>query len=487
MVEPISTQPRWISRYSPRQQELIQTMLASPRPKILYGGGGGSGKSFGLRGALITYHLYHGLIRGVHGVRTMLACDTYNTLRDRFYSKFNIEYRNLGRIKNSQTYGLAFHFRNENLGIIALRNLDDPDKYRGTEAAAIAIDEASVMPALVNGEPILNLLCYPLRTSLPVTSTPLILASNWDGPGFSWLKAAWWDKRDFQGLNESDFHYIPALIDDNPDGRFVSQFKPLLESLRGHLRQSRLLGIPTQPSGAMFPLLEEGVQIFRREEKFPKGIPDDFPQIIGVDWGMADPYCALWTAVDLNGDFWTYQEDYHANLLTRHQVQRILTKTPERAQISSVYCDPAMWSRGARNAHTGAPIPPVILAYHEGLQSDARFGAILKGDNSSRVFGFAHLADLLDHRPGRPRWFIDKGCTHLLTELEAAVYDDRAGFSEDIHPKCRDHALTAAYYHLRTHHRASQPLDWNAARKQTHLEREDLAWQSFFGDEDTVI
>ncbi len=387
----------------------------------------------------------------------MLAAGTYNELRDRFFAKFGEEYGHLGKIKSSLTGdGLGFYFHNENMGVIRFRNLDEPDKYRGSESAAIGIDEASTLPASFDGQSILTLLKYPLRTSLPIKTRPLWLASNWDGPGFAWLKAAFWDRTNTQGYPVENFFYIPAKIDDNPDESFVAQFKPTLEALTGHLRDSRLLGIPTQPVGAMFPGFQKDVHGFVTSDKFSHGIPADWPRIMGVDWGIANPYAALWHAIEpTTGDVYTYREDYAAGLAVGEQVERIRNMTGASEIVAVIYCDPAMWQR-RRDDRSLILAPSQAEEYLHGLRHDGRFGPLVKGDNSSRVMGFSRLRSLLDRNPEKttPNWYIDSGaCPNLWAEITGAVYATSAYgiYSEDLDPRCPDHALTACYYALRTH------------------------------------
>jgi hypothetical protein len=437
-------------------------MFAQPRPKILYGGAGGGGKSHGERAALIYYHLHAYQAWGARGVRTMLATDSYVTLRDRFIGKFKEEYSWLGTIKQSKDYGLAFHFKSEDLGVIALRNLDDPDKYRGTEAAAIAIDEASILPPTIEGSPLMSFITYPLRsTTRGIETLPLILGSNWDGPSGEWMASLWYyrdgfKREEFANYDPDEFVYIPAKIDDNPDTQFVESFKPTLLALTGALRESRLLGVPTKPQGAAFPSYSDK-NLYDAAEMFPSGIPADWPIFVHVDWGIADPYCALWTAVDRAARcFYTFREDYETGLTDAEQATRIIRASPQDRRVMAVYHDPAMRNRRARD-HEGKPGKPPIETYELIIGADERFGSLRPGNNTDRIGNLRFVDELLSHSEDKPGglWnlYIERNaCPRLLSELRGAVWDTRHhNFIPDLSPSSPDHAITAGYYGWRSY------------------------------------
>ena len=92
----------------------------------LFGGSRGPGKSRWLRWNLARQVLR---MRGV-GIKDPMVglfCETYPELEDRQISKIVSEFpRAWGRVRSTLTAGLGFYFRGG--GMIALRNLDDPEK-----------------------------------------------------------------------------------------------------------------------------------------------------------------------------------------------------------------------------------------------------------------------------------------------------------------------------------------------------------------------
>ena len=126
--------------FTPRQAE-AWAQLASHR-FLLYGGARGGGKSRFLRWGGIGLLMDHAAA-GRRGVVGALFCSTYPELRDRQVSKIEMEFPKwLGDLRDSQQFGLAFHVAEEyGGGVLQLRNLDDPSKYKSSEFAFILIDE----------------------------------------------------------------------------------------------------------------------------------------------------------------------------------------------------------------------------------------------------------------------------------------------------------------------------------------------------------
>lgn len=179
----------------------------------LFGGARGPGKSYWLRWMLVRL-LIGWAMEGHRNVRVMLASMDYPTLDDRQISKVEVEFPAwLGTYKTGdREFILAPEYGR---GVLAFRNLDNPSKYKGSEWAAIAVDELTENPFRTFNN---------LRGSLRwpgIDQTKFLAASNPDGRYNGWVRQLW-VLRDFSGDYEAlapmsdEFVFVPALPVDNP-------------------------------------------------------------------------------------------------------------------------------------------------------------------------------------------------------------------------------------------------------------------------------
>lgn len=501
-----------LAGFTPLQAVVNEAKYSRPRPVILAGGSGYGGKSFMLRASAVESNVYMYSL-GHRGSKSVFASGTYESLKDRHFDYFEQEWGDWGRIVDGhRKYGRCFLFNNSDLGAICLRNLGAVRERRGTEYGAGFIDESTEILSNVFGD-FLYMVRKPGMPHLAV-----VLATNPDGVGHGWNKAwfrPWlppnieptgeflpWptghvlqpgqDERgqtvvrvafpeerkakfpstiDPSGKEDPlDYIYIPFLPTDNPQYD-EALFWRMVAHLPPHVQQARRWGSWDSPEGARFPYLNEKDHLFCMGDEFPNGIPHEYVRILHCDYGLRAPYCALWTAIDHDGDMWTYREDYQAGLTADVQAQRIVDKTGADEFVSRGFLDPAMWSRfphhdpekRAQDERSAASY------YDEIIEKDSRerqevglaprfFSTWEPGYNRNRVVALNTLDMLLRRGNPFPDWYIEQGCAALWGELTGAVFKQGAGFreySEDIDERCPDHAITAAYYGL--HHYLSAP------------------------------
>ena len=132
-----------LSHFLPKQKE---AQLASKRFKfVLYGGSLGSGKSHWLRWMCVYWLMKYYAKYDKKGIRVGLFCEDYVSLNDRHLTKVKFEFPPwLGKFNESKhEFTLAPDYGS---GIIAFRNLDDPEKYLSVEFAAMGVDEINRNP-----------------------------------------------------------------------------------------------------------------------------------------------------------------------------------------------------------------------------------------------------------------------------------------------------------------------------------------------------
>jgi len=312
---------------------------------ILYGGTRGPGKSYWLRWTLF-YLLVEWYRMGFPGVHVMLACETYGTLADRQITKINSEFKPwMGKISRNEKDGLGFFLAPEfGGGIIKLRNLDDPDKYKGGEYAAIGVDQLEQNP-IETFNTLRGSMRWPglKRTYFLATGNPL-------GIGHSWNVAYWLEGNFPKEMNKikSQFKFIRAKPEDN---KYLSEeYWDELRSMTPRMQKAWLEGDYYVFQGQAFPayMKEKHVKSWAEiRTEYPEFIEkfDQFTKWRAVDWGYTAPFCALWGARDPdNGRVFVYREIYATEKTDRQQARMIIDNTPDEEHITITYADPAMWA-----------------------------------------------------------------------------------------------------------------------------------------------
>ena len=427
--QPGVTTIRWsdFMHLEPKQLECLQ--ITKTHRFVLYGGSRGCMKSHLLRRwlvqVLIDYHM-----QGMDGVRVMLACESYPVLKDRQISKIDIEFPTwLGTMKETNTDGLGFYL-NKDLGggVICLRNLDDPNKYKGAEFAAIGIDQIEQITLdtfnIVRGS--LRWVGEP-RPRLLATGNPV-------GPGHAWNVAYWLEKRfpdEMQHLAE-EFYFVRASPRDNP--HLPQSYWDDLNTLPKHLRQAWVDGDYYVFVGQAFPEWRNETHIY---EAGSIEIGANWAKWRAVDWGYAKPFCCLWFAKEPStGRIYIYREVYAAGLTDRDQAKLILENTPKDENIAITYADPSMWIR----KNLGGLVSCTADEY-------AHYGIPLTRGDNDRLSGKRKINRILGNLPdGKPGLMVSSECKNWLRTVPYLVYDETR--MEDVDTDQDDHDYDTTRYGL---------------------------------------
>ena len=213
-----------LAKFLPKQKDAQE---ASKRFKfVLYGGSLGSGKSYWLRWMMVYWLMKLYAKYNIKGVRAGLFCEDYPSLEDRHLSKIKYEFPHWLGTYNQQRheFTLAPEYGS---GIIAFRNLDDPEKYLSVEFAVMGVDE-------INRNPIVTF--RELRKRLRwagIKDVRFLAACN--PVGEAWVKNMWVKRLFPAEENEQyEFVFVPALPTDNPylDASYYKSLESLPESQR---------------------------------------------------------------------------------------------------------------------------------------------------------------------------------------------------------------------------------------------------------------
>lgn len=411
--------------------------FCSRDPEVLLCGPAGTGKS---RCALEKAHF---LAEKYPGSRGLIARQTRRSLTTTALVTLETEVIPVGH--PALFTGTREHrqgYRYPNGSTIDIVGMDDPQKAMSSQYDWIYIQEATECK-----EEAVEMLTTRLRNG-KMPYQQLMMDCNPDSPNH-WLK---------RRCDSGKTRMIFSTHKDNPtlwDGRDWTEsglrYIERLQALTGTRLQRLFYGQWASPEGARFPYLDPSEHLFDRHSLFPKGIPHTYKRFISLDWGMAAPYCALWHAVDHDGNIFTYREDYAANLTSSQQAERILAMS-DNVEFHAVWADPSIWNSPQR-MHWGTTqnAPSIAETYKSVWAGDPRFRNLAPGYNKSRVSALNVLDNYLSRNNGHPNWYIERKCENLWRELQDAAYAKNqvtGQLQEDLDPSCDDHAITAAYYGL---------------------------------------
>lgn len=198
---------RELSNFFPKQQQALE--MSKVFDYLLYGGTLGGGKSRFIRWAALYWLLKWHAELGIVGVRVGVFCETYAALNDRQLTYVKQEFPSwLGRF-NEQRHEFTLSPKYGS-GVIAFRNLDDPEKYLSVEFALEAIDEINR-----NHVSIFNTLRRRLRW--PGIERPKFIGAC-NPIGEPWVTNYWIDRNFPPELTniKDQFYFLESKPQDNP-------------------------------------------------------------------------------------------------------------------------------------------------------------------------------------------------------------------------------------------------------------------------------
>jgi hypothetical protein len=246
--------------------------------------------------------------------------------------------------------------------------------------------------------------------------------------------------------------FLPSLAKDNPhlDASYEVRFSMMSADARAAFRD----GDWSRFEGMRFAGFVMGLHVVR-----PEQVPLDLADLssgIGIDWGRASPFAAVWGALINGGEtLVVYRELHQAELTTSEQAALVLEVQQDPEVGQPAWIDPSTFTRNAEDpspaTDPGRPPPGSVAAGY----LDAGV-AIRKGTNA-RIPGWALIDELLlvpddwgvevevDGEPRFLRLYIYDTCPNLIRSLTGAPRDPKN--PEDVDDKYRDdHALDAFRY-----------------------------------------
>jgi hypothetical protein len=392
------------------------------------------------------------------GVNTLLLRRTFPELEKSLLLYFRRHvprelYRNFNEAKHVVTWlnGSVTQFGYS-------RSEHDIYQYQGAEFVFIGVDE---LTQFTLGQ--WTFLTSRNRCPVPDTFPCMAGATNPGGVGHAWVKALWIDRRAAPGMERpeqyhpSDYHYVPALLEDNPVYRRDENYRRTLEALPGHLRRAFLLGDWNIFAGQYFDIFDLRLNTARAEELAPVCASPWLPRWISIDWGFEHPAAVYWHVQDGPRTF-TYRE-YVAQRLSPRTLAHEIAERSRGEKIDAVYLGPDAFAQRTDEA-TIAEQLGTVFAQH-GIPRPA------PADND-RVGGWMLLYQLLE----AGQWVIADSCPRLVDVLPALVRDQRN--VEDVAKTDGDDPADAARYGLKSRLRPrTAPIETRLLERMAEVKTDD--------------
>jgi len=211
---------------------------------------------------------------------------------------------------------------------------------------------------------------------------------------------------------------------DNP---YISsnKLKRAVSHLSEASQNARLFGMFTSQSGLVYPEFDRAVHVVK-----PFVIPDHWPRDICIDFGVRNPFAALWIAHDQDNDcLYVYREYYKTEKTTLENGRMIIALGAKDPDLRWIVADPE--SKDGR----------LLLARELGLHTKP----------APKHYGVTETINLVKERlklnaEGVPALMVFQSCKELIKEFRKYKWSKTKG--KDRPDKQHDHGLDALRYEI---------------------------------------
>lgn len=301
-------------------------------------------------------------------------------------------------------------------------------KYQGQEYDWLFIDEATQfletefrgLAAIVRG-----------ANRIPKR---VYLTCNPGGPGHTWVKRLFVDRKFKKGENPKDYVFIPATVDDNKDLMEADpEYVETLNNLPEDIRRAHRYGDWNILAGIFFKEFQDGVHTCT-----PFEIPRHWKRYRAFDYGL-DMFFCLWIAVDETGRCYVYREFEKEDLVVSDAARTQLDLTKPEERVEATIAPPDMW---ARNRETGRTQAAAFAENGVGL---------IKAGNS-RIQGWSALKEFFKLRDdGKPGMIIFDTCRALIDCLKGLQHSASDPNDVSKEPHAITHGPDALRYFAQTY------------------------------------
>lgn len=203
----------------------------------------------------------------------------------------------------------------------------------------------------------------------------------------------------------------------------------------------------TQPSQLVYNEFKTDVDIKGSHVVSPSKIPQEGTYAIGMDFGLKDPFAAVFVVIDTDGNWWVYDEIYLPDLPV-DKIARVLHDKMGNKYFTRIIGD----SAGANE---------IVSLRAKNLGEDRVWVTPSKKGKDSIRAGIRQLKTYMHVREGsgKPKLFVGANCKSLIRELQSYSYmRDAWGEVSDRVEDRNNHLLDALRYLALDHMEAGKPV-----------------------------
>jgi len=327
-------------------------------------------------------------------------------------------------------------------------------QFQGWEIHRLLIEELGQIP---DEQSYLKLLSS-VRSTCSIK--PQIFATcNPGGPGHQWIRKRWKigkAKNAFKDTVSGRLRmFIPATVEDNPTlAESDPDYVRFLDSLPEPMRSAWKLGDWDVFAGQYFTEFTLAKHVIDNDTATKLGYGRDYNRkYIGIDWGYASPFCAIWIEVTPKNRVFCYRELYGTE---KHPMEwgELIAQYSQNEEIHMSLGDPSMWTRNPLS--WSKPETPM---YSDRSIANALGSEVphLVPANNNRVNGWRNMAQMIHCSDTvLPNFYILKGrCPNLERTIPDMIFDEK--HPEDLDTTLEDHAVDACRYALSHVNAPSKP------------------------------
>lgn len=432
-------------------KQLQATAVVENYKFTLFGGSAGPGKTEWLVATAAYLSMLYGRCGVSDGWGALMSGDERRVI-ERFIPAIRRQLvrTGLGEVRGATKDAPAgFHFHDPGVPPILFMGLRDVATQKRGQFLYAGIDELTEIAESQFHETYWRVRCVDDRK--PLKHDPVFAASNPDGPYASWVYEYFYAKTFSTPLGAnikkefgSQFAYVPALLEDNPNADYVASYREVLKAQPEHLRRAREEGIWDLTLGARFAAPPQVVDPFE--------IPPNWQRFRGIDWGANDPFCCVWIAFDEARNAYVYRRVSESGL-SLSEAARIIRAESGTEVYRGSFADPTMWSRDPVNRRCMA-------------QYFIDEGVMIRPSTNRHE----HTNPLIERyllKNDHPDLYIFSGAAPLAQDLRAVRFDNKAKNPENLVPHEHTHGVYALGYALHGAYPTTSP----------ETEPEVVAWQ----------